>query len=155
MENCSEILPQLFEILHENMTEIAPTGCSYEADWQLWCGYIAPRIETEDACVLLMLVADRVAGYFQYRIEEGILWVEEVEIKPEFQMTKLFYLFCCYLISWALPQIRYIKSYVHKDNRKSILIHEHLGMERIGENGKGTSWLYCGDAVKMATCVRR
>ena len=155
MENCSEILPQLFEILHENMTEIAPTGYSYEADRLLWLGYITPRIETEDVCVLLMLVADRIAGYFQYQIEEGILWVEEVEIKPEFQMTKLFYLFCGYLISWALPQIRYIKSYVHKDNQKSILIHEHLGMKRIGENSKGTSWLYCGDAVNMAARLRR
>lgn len=154
-EDSNVILPQLFKILYTNMTDIAPTGCNYEADRDIWLEFVVPRIDKEEVCVLLILVGDCLAGYFQYCFEGDILWAEEVEIKPEFQRTKLFYLFCNYLVSWIPPHIRYIHSYVHRDNKKSVLIHEHLGMVRIGENGRGTSWLYRGDVVKMAACLRR
>ena len=154
-EDCNRVLPILFEILYENMTAIAPTGYTYEEDWLAWSEYNTPRIESGEASVLLMMVEEEIVGYFQYSIEENCLWAEEVEIKPEYQLTKLFYLFCHYLVSWMLPDVQHIKSYVRKDNRRSILLHEHLGMERIGENRKGTSWLYCGDTVNMASCLRK
>lgn len=154
-EDIDDVLPRLFLILYENMTDILPTGCSYESDRGIWLKYITPRIEAEEVSILLMLVGDQIVGYFQYCLQGEILWAEEVEIKPEFQRSKLFYLFCCHMRDWKPTRVRYVKSYVHKDNQKSILIHEHLGMERIGENDKKTSWLYCGNALKMDACLRR
>ena len=155
IEDCKTMLPQLFDILYVNMTLIAPTGCSYENDLKIWMEYIEPRIENKEVSLLLILVADRIVGYFQYSTKDDVLWAEEIEVIPELQRTKLFYLFCKDFLTQIPAQIRFVCSYVNKDNWNSIKIHEHLGMNRIGENSRGTSWLYQGDAINMVSCIRR
>ena len=154
-ENNTETLPKLFKILHDNMTRIAPTGCSYEDDLQLWMDYVTPLVRSGEVRFLLMYMGKDLAGYFQYRIEDDILWADEVEIRAEYQRTKLFYRFCIYLLSCLPTQVRYIISYVRKENHNSIGIHEHLGMERIGENPSGSSWCYRGELDRAAEVLRR
>lgn len=38
-EHDISLFPGLFSILHENMTKIAPTGCPYEEDRNIWMKY--------------------------------------------------------------------------------------------------------------------
>ena len=41
------VLPHLFEILHSNMSKIAPTGNSYEEDYAIWSSCIITAMEKE------------------------------------------------------------------------------------------------------------
>ena len=38
-------LPELFRILHSNMSLIAPTNNSYEYDFEIWSSHIIPAIQ--------------------------------------------------------------------------------------------------------------
>lgn len=149
------ILPQLFRILHTNMSRIAPTNCSYEEDRNAWISYILPALEHGEASILLMYVGEDLAGYFQYSADGDTLRVDEVEIRPEYQGTMVFYRLCQHLLRHIPGDIKYLESYVHVDNSHSISIHEGLGMERIGKNKRGTSWHYRGEAARAAARFRR
>lgn len=66
----------LFVILWGNMNEIAPSGCSYEEDFAVWSDYNRTVIESGERKTVLFIDedSDRIAGYFQYRQENNILW---------------------------------------------------------------------------------
>lgn len=150
-----EILPQLFRILHSNMTRIAPAGCNYEEDEKLWLNYILTALRGRSLNILLMYAGEELAGYCQYSIDGDIVQVDEVEIRPEYQRTMVFYRFCLFMMDELPRKVRFFTSYVRKDNQNSISIHESLEMERIGENRSGTSWQYRGEIEKAAARFRR
>lgn len=145
-----KLLPQLFCILHRNMSHIAPTDCSYEEDQKVWLSYITPELDKQRVKIVLMYVGENLAGYFQYRVTEDTMEVDEIEIKPEYQRTMVFYRFGQFMIDQMLDDVKYLTSYVHKENHYSQSIHESLGMECVGENKSGTSWFYRGEAAKIA-----
>lgn len=149
------MLPQLFQILHTNMIRIAPTDCSYEEDQNVWMSYILPALEQGETSIILMYAGEKLAGYFQYRISGDTLQVDEIEIKPEYQRTMVFYRFCEFLLSQMPEQVKYLTSYVHVDNQNSISIHKGLGMACIGKNKSGTSLYFRGEAAKAAARFRK
>lgn len=151
----SEVLPKLFRILYTNMSSLAPTGCTYEEDQNLWLSYILPELDSGRKQIMLMLLEDSVVGYAQYSVEADTLAVDEVEILPRYQKTTVFYRFCQHMMNNIPETVRYMTSYVRKENRQSISIHEGLGMEQIGENKTGTSWFYRGRRESAEARFRR
>lgn len=153
-ENLAPLLPQLFRILHGNMSAIAPTGCTYEEDFALWSGYMVPALAEPERQLVLMHREGALAGYFQYSVQAGTLLMEEIQIAPAHQGTGLFR----GLYHWlehALPcQPETVEAYAHKDNRKSQAILERLGLKRAGENPGGTSWHYQGSCREMWESLR-
>lgn len=149
------MLPQLFDILHTNMSKLAPTGCGYGEDRKLWMSYIVPVLETGGKKILLVYAGGNLAGYFQYGIDGDTMQIDEVEIRPEYQRTMVFYRLCRFLMERMPENVKYLTSYVHVENHHSQSIHEGLGMERIGKNKSGTSWHYRGEAAKVAARLKR
>lgn len=66
-----QLLPDIFQILHSNMSLIAPTNNSYEDDFEMWSSYLIPAIKKEQRQIVLMYVDDTLAGYFQYYVTVG------------------------------------------------------------------------------------
>lgn len=60
------LLPQLFSILHGNMSVIAPTGNSYDEDYALWSGAVGPPCKKENRRIVLIFSRDTLIGYLQY-----------------------------------------------------------------------------------------
>ena len=52
-------LPQLFSILHENMSVIAPTGNTYEQDYALWSDAVGPAMQKENRRIVLIFDDDK------------------------------------------------------------------------------------------------
>ena len=42
-----QLLPDLFRILHSNMSIIAPTNNSYGEDYEIWSSFIVPAMQKE------------------------------------------------------------------------------------------------------------
>ena len=82
-----QLLPDLFRILHSNMSIIAPTDNSYDEDYEIWSSHIIPAIQKEQRQIVLMCVESELVGYFQYYINSDTdsLMMEEIQIKKEFQ----------------------------------------------------------------------
>ncbi len=144
-------LPRLFEILHSNMSLIAPTNNSYEDDFEIWSSHIIPAIQKEQRQIVLMCVESELVGYFQYYINSDTdsLMMEEIQIKKEFQGTGLFSEFYNWLIKNLPKDIMYVEAYANKKNLKSQSILKHLGLVESGKNKNGNSFYFKGAYVNL------
>ena len=146
-----QLLPDLFRILHSNMSIIAPTDNSYNEDFEIWSSYLTPAMQKEQRQIVLMYVECKLVGYFQYYINVDInsLMMEEIQIKKEFQGTGLFSEFYNWLIKNLPKDIMYVEAYANKNNYKSQSVLKHLGLVELGENKNGNSFYYKGAYVNL------
>ena len=150
VEENSDFLPRMFDILYTNMMAISPSDAGYEADRDLWLSYMEPALMQGKTKVVLMLAGEELAGYVQYSLREETVLVEEIEIRPDYQRGMLFYRCGQYLLAHMPENIRYMESYVNKQNQNSLAIQKKLGMEIIGENRSGRSWHMQGNVDIIA-----
>ena len=147
-------LPDLFRILHSNMSLIAPTNNSYDEDYEIWSSFIIPAMQKEQRQIVLMCVESKLIGYFQYYVnnDTSSLMMEEIQIKKGFQGTGLFSKFYQWLVGQLPKNILYVEAYANKKNLKSQSVLKHLGLVEVGENKNGNSFYYKG---KYADIVDR
>lgn len=148
--NLSEALPLLFRILHTNMSSIAPTGNSYDQDYDEWYSNVFPAMQRTPRQMVLMYDNDILAGYFQYYVSDGTLMMEEIQILPEYHGCGMFREFYSWLLGILPKDVRYVEAYSHKSNLKSQGILEHLGLSPCGENKNGSSYHYKGEFKKLS-----
>lgn len=137
---------ELFDILHSNMSLIAPTNNSYQEDFEIWSSYTVPAMQNEQRQIILMYVDNKLAGFFRYYIHDDTasLMMEEIQIKKEFQGTGLFSAFYRWFVKQLPKEILNVEAYADKRNHKSQAVLKHLGLIEMGENKNGISFYYKG-----------
>lgn len=155
-QKIGEYLPDLFQILHSNMSLIAPTNNSYNDDYEMWSSCIIPAMQKEQRQIVLMYVESKLVGYFQYYVngDTDSLMMEDIQIKKEFQGTGLFSEFYRWLIEVLSGDILYVEAYSNKKNFKSQSILKYLGLVELGENKNGNSFYYKGKYVDLLNRFR-
>lgn len=149
-EDAQRLLPELFAILHGNMSRIAPTGGSYEEDCALWTSYMLPALREGKCRVVLLREGDELIGYFQYSISDGVLLMEEVQLKPHRQGTGVFRALFVWLVRTLPEGIEWVEAYARKENAKSQAVLGHMGLSCIGENKNGSSLRFRGRYADLA-----
>lgn len=144
----ADLLPKMFDILYSNMSRIAPTGNSYDNDKQEWLSFME-NAPFDGQQIILMYVNEILAGYFQYCIKDHTMVIEEIEIKPDYQRTALFYRFFKYAVNIVPKDTLYVEAYINKYNANSQAIAKKLGMQIIGENKNKSSWHLSGDVKEF------
>ena len=138
------ILPQLFAIMHTNMSKIAPTGNSYEEDLAFWLSCVSPALEKDPRRILLLYDGDEIAGFFQYFVNNGLFMMEEIQFRDRYQGTGVFSKLYAYLTRIIPRDTELVEAYANKSNHKSIAVLHHLGLEIVGENKNGISYHFSG-----------
>ena len=138
------VLPHLFDILHSNMSKIAPTGNSYENDLGFWLSCVSPALEKEPRKILLIYDGNILAGFFQYFVNNGLFMMEEIQFCDAYKGSGAFRELFAYLTSVIPENTELVEAYANKSNYKSIGILRHLGLEIIGENKTGKSYHFRG-----------
>lgn len=141
---------ELFDILADNMTKIAPTGNSREQDFATWVDAVHQRLEREACGVTAFRHAGGIVAYFQYSSRDNILFIEEVEIKSDFQrrynilgkMIKL-------LPDIVPPNTRFVRAYANKNNNVSLENLRKAGFEIVGTSKNGRSYLHEADYTAL------
>ena len=145
----ARVLPVLFAILHENMSEIAPTGNSYDEDFTQWYESVCPAMEKPQRQIVLFIDGEEIVGYFQYYVNGGIFMMEEIQLRKKYHGTGVFGAF----YRWLLPQLpadlETVQAYAHKENAKSRGILYRLGLTPAGENKNGRTIFYRGEYAKL------
>ena len=136
-----EQIPHMFEILASNMRIIAPTGDSYEEDRRIWLAEAVPAFEH----VILILDDGQLAGYFQYRLQDNTLRMDEIQFAKPYQGSGLFRRLYQYIITIIPQETQHVAACANKANQKAQNILEYLGLQRIGENKNGKSFIYSGE----------
>lgn len=144
-----EFLPQLFDLLYNNMNAIAPSGFTREEDWEEWRGAVGPALQKEPRKIILIYSGDKLIGYFQYFVNAETFMMEEIQLKPEFHGTGVFEKLYEHLYGIVPKETPFAEAYAHKLNLRSQGILLHLGLEPIGENRNGSCLHYRGSCAKM------
>ena len=138
------LLPRLFSILHANMSVIAPTGQTYDEEYREWYSNVYPAMQKPPRQIALMYAEDRIIGYFQYYVNNGLLMMEEIQLEQAYHGTGVFSAFYAWLVGQLTEEIDCVEAFSHKSNVRSQGILGHLGLKRIGDCKNGDCYHYRG-----------
>ncbi len=142
---------EIFAILADNMSQIAPTENSREEDYRIWCRAMAEGLQAEQRKLALLYDNTRLAGYFQYSVFGTVFRMEEIQIIPTCQgaATQAFRLLLGFALSALEPGVKTVEAYANKSNEKSQGILRHMGLQIIGENKTGSGYRFQGEMQSL------
>ncbi len=136
---------QIFDILADNMTVIAPTGNSREEDFALWSDAVSDGLQRAERQIILIKDDDNLIGFFQYYTNADTFMMEEIQFKSEYQGKGVFRALYGFVISHIREDIKYVEAYANVSNSKSTGILKKLGLTNIGVNKNGKSYHFKGN----------
>ena len=139
----------IFSILAQNMSAIAPTGNTYEEDYEIWFKAVGDGLKNESRQIMLINYDDVLIGFFQYYVNNALFMMEEVQITPQFQGKNLFRKLFGFVFSILPGNIETVEAYANKQNIKSQKILQRLGLQQIGESKDGNSYHYRGEYASL------
>ena len=140
---------QIFDILADNMTVIAPTGNSREKEFGLWFDAVSDGLQREERQIILIKDNGNLIGYFQYYINADTFMMEEIQFRPEYQGKGLFRELYGFVLKNVRNDLEFVKAYASINNKKSIGILEKFGLSNIGLNKNGRSYHFEGRFVDL------
>ena len=138
------VLPGLFDILHSNMSRIAPSGKSYEDELSFWMSCVSPALDKEPRKILLIYDGCALAGFLQYFVNGSLFMIEEIQLCERYHRTSALGELYAYLAEVIPEDTQLAEAYAHKSNHRSIAILNHLGLEAIGETDDGSLYHFRG-----------
>lgn len=140
---------EIFDILADNMTVIAPTGNSREEDYLCWSDSVSEGLERAERKIVLIKRCDDLIGFFQYFTNEDTFRMEEIQLKPEYHGKGIFRKLYGFILPKIDNSIEFVDAFANIQNEKSIAILEHLGLKNIGMNKNGRSYHFKGQLKKL------
>jgi len=145
-----EHLHALFDILYLNMSKIAPTGMTYEEDFNEWYGAVYPAFVNKDARqIILIYDGENLIGFFQYYINDATFVMEEIQFIPEYQGKGVFQKLFARLAAIVPSDIQTVEAYADRRNYKSQGILKHMGLKAVGEGKNGNTYRFRGECQPM------
>ena len=140
----------IFLILANNMSMIAPTGNDFEDDFTIWHEAVENGLKHDTRKIILIYFDNELIGFFQYYTNVDIFVMEEIQIISKMQgKENIFRSLYGFIFSVLPPQIKIVEAYANKTNHKSQNILTKLGLSIIGENKNGNSYHYRGDFANL------
>lgn len=134
---------QLFSVLYDNMTQIAPTGNRREEDYKSWYKAMCGKMQSDKRHIIVISNENmkEIIGFFKYSINECVFAMEEIQIKSSYQgKSNIFRSLYGFALEHINEDIRFVEAYADKKNTKSLAILEKLGLSVVGENKNGISY---------------
>ena len=143
---------QIFDILADNMTVIAPTGNNREKDFSLWYDAVSDGMQRPERQIILIKDNGNLVGYFQYYTNTDTFMMEEIQFRPEYQGKGIFRELYGFVLKNIRNDLEYVEAYASINNQKSFGILENFGLSNIGLNKNGRSYHFKGrfaDLIKL------
>jgi len=134
------LLPRMFEIIAQNMREIAPTGNTLEEDRKSWTqAMLAELNKPEKRWVMAFDRNEQLVGYVLYRIHGATLHMDEIQVAKTRQGDgKIFPGLLGKLLRDGVDaDVITLCSHANKHNEKSQGILQALGLRPVKELPRG------------------
>lgn len=128
-----ELLPVLFEIIYENMNEIAPSGEGKDEDRRVWFENVSPALDKAGRQLIVISDGTVPVGFFMYYVNQTVFMMEEIQFQKSYQGIGLFRQLYSLLAHIIKSDVPFVEAYAHKTNSRSRAILAHLGLEEIDE----------------------
>ena len=140
---------QIFNILADNMTAIAPTGNSREEDFILWFDAVRDGLQKAERQIVLIKDDEGLIGFFQYYTNADTFMMEEIQIKPEYHGKGVFRKLYGFILNNFKNDLDFVEAYANINNRKSVGILKKFGLLNTGLNKNGHSYHFKGRFVDL------
>lgn len=125
------LLEQLFDLLYENMSGIAPTGLSYQEEKEQFLSEVGPALARGPRQIVVLYDGLEPVGYLQYYVSGGVFMVEELQLRRQWQATPAAASLWKF-VSRVLPEdTRFLEAYADPRNTHSRRLMEKLGMKPV------------------------
>ena len=142
------MLEELFDLYFENMNAIATEEAPYEAQKREWVACIGDALTKDPRQILLIYAEGKLAGFCMYYINKGILMIEELQLRSEYQRTAvLLPLYRHFRKRREL--IEFVECFAHKQNSHSRKLIGKWGMEPVGQTPDGGIIHFKGPADRV------
>ena len=142
-------LPQMFDLLYDNMRLIAPGDLPYEEEKQQWLSNVSPALEKAPRQVLQAFWKEELVGFIQFYTRQELLMVEEVQIRKDYHRSFLFYRLCRRLREDLPETVTVVEAYAEKRNLYSQKLMQKLGMQILEEEGPFVHLRGQAEAIKQ------
>ena len=140
---------QVFDILADNMSVIAPTGNSRKEDFILWSDAVGDGLQKPERKIILIKEKENLIGYFQYYTNTDTFMMEEIQLRSEYHGKGVFRELYAFILKNIKTDLEFVEAYANVNNRKSIAILERLGLLNSGLNKNGHSYHFKGNFVNL------
>ena len=148
LQEFDQYAPGMFSILAANMMQIHPEETVTGDDFIRWAAF--QREHFSEKTFVVFMDGDILAGYFQYALRGNDLFVEEIEIRPEYQVRYNILGRLLRFMRDRIPEhITTLSAYINKNNPRSYTVAEKLGLSVAAESASGKSLLYSGDIRQL------
>ncbi|MBR5961996.1 MAG: GNAT family N-acetyltransferase [Clostridia bacterium] len=138
----------MFSILASNMLLIHPEESVAEDDFTAWKTYQQEHFS--EKTFIVFEDGGTLAGYFQYSLRDHDFFIEEIEIRPDYQVRYNILGSLLRFVRDSIPDhITTLSAYINKDNPRSYRVAETLGLSVVLESASGKSLLYSGDIRRL------
>lgn len=141
----SVISQQIFDILADNMTVIAPTGNTRKEDFGMWHDAVGDGLQREERQIILIKDKETLVGYFQYSINKDTFMMEEIQLKSAFQGKGVFRELYGFVLKNIKNDLQFVEAFASINNNKSIGILNKFGLSNTGLNKNGRSYHFKGN----------
>ena len=135
---------QIFDILADNMTMIAPTGNTREEDYNCWYECVTDGLKRDERQIILIKDNETIVGFFQYYTNADTFMMEEIQFRPEYQGKGVFRKLYGFILKNIRNDFEFVEAYASINNQKSIGILEKFGLLNAGLNKNGRSYHFKG-----------
>lgn len=126
------LLPRLFDLLYENMKEIAPSELDYESEKAQWLSCVTPALAKDPRKIVLIFAGTELAGFMQYYVNAGVFMVEEIQIRRDYRASSVIMALWKFVGQIVPADTECIEAYADYRNLKSQRLMQKLGMEPVG-----------------------
>ena len=130
------LLEQAFDLLWENMRQIAPPGLPYQEEKSAWLSCVAPALEKPQRQMALYFDGGNLKGFAQYYCNCGIFMIEELQICRDYRSGSAVVALWKFLKDRLSEDLRYLEAYADVGNIPSQKLMEKLGMALVESNGR-------------------
>ena len=141
------ILEELFDLMFENMNVIAPEEAPYEVQKREWLDCIGEALMKDPRQILLIYLEGVLAGFCMYYINNGVLMIEELQLRPAYHRTAA--LLTLYRHFRNQTEIDYVECFAHKTNSHSRSLIGKWGLEVVGQTPDGRILHFRGAADRV------
>ncbi|MBP5726104.1 MAG: hypothetical protein J6Y48_03410 [Clostridia bacterium] len=148
LQEFDQYAPEMFSVLAANMMQIHPEETVTGDDFTRWAAF--QREHFSEKTFVVFTDGDILAGYFQYALRDHDLFIEEIEIRPEYQVRYNILGSLLRFMRERIPDhITTLSAYISKNNPRSYTVAEKLGLKAAAESASGKSLLYSGDIRQL------
>ncbi len=140
---------EIFHILADNMTLIAPTGNTREDDYKCWYECVSDGLKHDSRQIILIKDSGDLIGFFQYYTNEDVFMMEEIQFKPDYQERGIFRKLYGFVLENIRNDLKFVEAYASVNNQKSIGILRKFGLSNEGLNKNGRSYHFKGNFVDL------